>query len=64
LFSCGSLEVISNARNFDEVKKAREALPAGLPVFGCYNAGEIGPVALPQGSGTVVAVVIGSELRK
>jgi len=64
LFSCASLEAILNAHNVNEIEiiKKSSALQ-NVPIFGCYNAGEIGPMAVPQGSGTVVALVFGNELR-
>ena len=63
LFSCASIEVILQAHNIDEIMKIRKNGLQGMPIVGCYNGGEIGPVAVPQASGTVVAVLIGNELR-
>ncbi len=63
LFSCASLEAVLNAHNLNEIEKIKTGGLKNTPIFGCYNAGEIGPMAVPQGSGTVVALVFGNELR-
>src|SRR3989338_4150194 len=63
LISCASLEAVLNTHKLNEIERIKPAF-MDIPLFGCYNAGEIGPMAVPQGSGTVVALVFGNELRE
>src|SRR3989344_5943562 len=64
LFSCASLECMLNSHQVNEIEKIKTGNLSNVPIFGCYNQGEIGPMAVPQGSGTVVALVFGNELRE
>ncbi len=63
IFSCASIEAILQGHDVDEIERIRKNGLEGVKIFGCYNDGEIGPVAVPQGNGTVVAIVFGNELR-
>src|SRR3989338_2976689 len=61
---CAAIKAIIDVHGINEIEKIRVGNLSTVPIFGCYNMGEIGPMAVPQGSGTVVALVFGNELRE